>query len=101
MATDVLLVQNSCLVLARRDTSFCKRTESTEAEARALADRVHDLEGQAKGLQTELAGSRTMAVDLENRGEELEAALEKKREEVDRLKEERAHSAFEVARLEG
>lgn len=45
VATDALLIRDSCLVLARRDATFCKHMEAMEAEARAQSDKVYDLEG--------------------------------------------------------
>lgn len=64
VATDALLIRDSCLALAQRHTTFCKHTKAMEVEAQAQSDRVNDLEGQAKALQTELAGSRTTMMEL-------------------------------------
>lgn len=61
---------------------------------------VCDLEGQTRDLQAKLASSKNMAADLEKRAEGLEVALAKE-EETAHLTEERAHSASEVACLEG
>lgn len=75
-------------------------TEAMEVEARTQFDKVHNLQGQAKALQTKLAGSRTMMMELERRVMDLEVALVMEREKTTCLVE-RAQSIMEAVCLEG